>query len=69
MATTKCWKVYVLYSYNQYEVNLDSFKRSYEGRMNYGGILSAFSFHLQGEQRINKKKLRKKSTKSHSMLT
>lgn len=69
MATTKCWKLYVLYSYNQYEVNLNSFKRSYEGRMNYGGILSAFSFHFQGEQRINKKKLRKKSTKSHSMLT
>ena len=37
--------------------------------MNYWGILSAFSFHLQGEQRINKKKLRKKSTKSHIMLT
>ena len=37
--------------------------------MNYWGILSAFSFHLQGEQRINKKKLRRKSTKSHSMHT
>ena len=59
----------MLKSVRQYEVNLDSFKRSYEGRMNYGGILSAFSFHLQGEQRINKKQLRKKSTKSHSMLT
>lgn len=69
MTATKCWKLYVLYSFNQYKVNLDGFKRSFERRMNYGGILSAFSFHLQGGQRINKKKLRKKSTKSHSMLT
>ena len=61
MATTKCWKLYVLYSYNQYEVNLNSFKRSYEGRMNYGGILSAFSFHFQGEQRINKKNLERRA--------
>ena len=53
----------MLKSVRQYEVNLDSFKRSYEGRMNYGGILSAFCFHLQGEQRINKKKTKKEEHK------